>query len=291
MDARRSLLSVVMATGLVAATSVVAVAQDEPAADPVGVIAIGHGGLLAQGTDPERRWQPALENSWATGTNPAVRSIYQRLVEVWPETEGHAANTAKGGASTQTLASQAWMALQQVPAPALVIIQSIDNDIRCDGTDATHVAEFGTQMAATLELITEASPRSRILVLGQLSDPAAEAEALSDDPAAVEALKGEGVCDFFDLDGTLRTDRIEALTGIIEAYETEQARVCAQFPPCRDDGGQPPDTWIEGPFLMEDGYGSIELQALLAELRWPVVAEVLGIESPDVSPSGAPAAS
>src|SRR4051794_10337701 len=45
---------------------------------PSGVIAIGHSGLTGEGTaEPER---PALENSWATGTNPSVNSIYRRLL-------------------------------------------------------------------------------------------------------------------------------------------------------------------------------------------------------------------
>ena len=64
---------------------------------PVGVIAIGHSGLTGENSDPARPGQPALENSWATGTNPEVNSIYLRLIEVHPETEGHVANTAVGG--------------------------------------------------------------------------------------------------------------------------------------------------------------------------------------------------
>ena len=69
---------------------------------PVGVIAIGHSGLTGENSDPDRPGQPALENSWATGTNPEVNSIYLRLVEVQPETEGHVANTAVGGALAST---------------------------------------------------------------------------------------------------------------------------------------------------------------------------------------------
>ena len=76
-------------------------------ANPVGVIAIGHSGLTGEGSDPSRPGQVALENSWATGTSPQVNSIYRRLVAVRPETEGHVANTAEGGASASTLFAQA----------------------------------------------------------------------------------------------------------------------------------------------------------------------------------------
>lgn len=279
MSSLRHVVSWAIAISTIAGTALVVSAhEDVTDPGPVGVIAIGHSGLTAENSDPVRPWQPALENSWATGTNPEVRSIYQRLVEIWPETEGHVANTAQGGAPALTLASQAGMALRRVPAPALVIVQSLDGDIRCDGTDAAHVPEFGMQVAAALELITEASPRSRILVLSQLGDPAAEAQALADDPAAVEALKGEGMCDFFDRDGTYRPDRVAALTAIIEAYEAEQARVCAGFPQCRDDRGEPADVTFDRSRLTDDGnHLNVAGQAHLAELRWPAVAELLGI--------------
>ena len=104
---------------------------------PVGVIAIGHSGLTGENSDPSRPFEPALENSWATGTNPEVNSVYLRLVEVHPETEGHVANTADGGAVALTLACQAGMAMGIVPTPELVIIQTIDYDLQCPLAEPT----------------------------------------------------------------------------------------------------------------------------------------------------------
>lgn len=104
---------------------------------PVGIIAIGHSGLTGENTDPNLPGQPALESSWATGTSSEVDSVYLRLVAARPETEGHVANAAMGGAPVTSLAEQAQTALTSVPAPALIIIQTIDSDIQCDGTDAT----------------------------------------------------------------------------------------------------------------------------------------------------------
>jgi hypothetical protein len=68
----------------------------EPArtGQPVGIIAIGHSGLTGEGTGGT--FEPVLANSWATGSAPAVNSVYQRLTSVRPETRGHAANTARG---------------------------------------------------------------------------------------------------------------------------------------------------------------------------------------------------
>ncbi len=44
-----------------------------------GVVVIGHSGATGMNSDPAHPGGNAPENSWATGTNPAVNSIYQRL--------------------------------------------------------------------------------------------------------------------------------------------------------------------------------------------------------------------
>src|SRR5215831_8284077 len=59
-----------------------------------GIIALGHSALTGENSDPPSPGQPAPRNSWATGTNPAVDSIYQRLAAVDPAVRGHAVNEA-----------------------------------------------------------------------------------------------------------------------------------------------------------------------------------------------------
>jgi len=39
-----------------------------------GIIALGHSALTGENSDPQNPFVPALQNSWATGTNPAVAS-------------------------------------------------------------------------------------------------------------------------------------------------------------------------------------------------------------------------
>ena len=63
-----------------------------------------------------------------------------------------------------------WHALNP-PTPALAIISTIDNDIRCDGTDPGNIGRFGMNVEEALEVITTASPDTRILVVGQLGRP------------------------------------------------------------------------------------------------------------------------
>jgi hypothetical protein len=243
---------------------------------PAGVIAIGHSGLTAEGTvEPG---QPAKDNSWATGTNADVNSVYLRLAAVRPETKDQTANTAQGGASSETLAGQAMSALDRVPVPALAIIQSIDNDIRCDGTDAENIKPFGENIRAALDAIRKASPNTQILVVGQLGRPSAAylSELVARESSQKDALTGTGPCDFFNESGELVLANLQTLTSIINSYEQEQARVCAQFPNCHTDGGVRAKyiDKIEN-YLPDFNHLNVAGQAAEAALIWPVVEKIL----------------
>lgn len=249
------------------------------ASHPVGIIAIGHSGITGEGTAGDFEWPP-LENSWATGTNPAVNGIYLRLVAQVPDTEGHVANAAEGGASASRLTGQAQNALAIVPVPLLVIIQTIDNDIRCDGTDAEHVSEFGQDVTDVLDLITAASPNSRILMVGQLGRPSITFVKMlvAHEPAVKASLTGSGPCDFYDPDGHLVEASFETLIGIIDSYEAEQARVCAGYKQCITDGGvRATYTDKMENFSSDWSHLNVKGQAAEAKLIWPVVKELLGL--------------
>jgi hypothetical protein len=243
---------------------------------PVGLVAIGHSGLTGEGTAGEG--EPMSDNSWATGTNPAVDSVYLRMVAAHPETEGHVANAARGGAVAAELPTMATVALRTVPRPALVIISTIDNDIRCDGTDPDHVAEFGASVQEALTAISAASPDSKILLVGQLGRPSVEfiETLIAEDPSVKQFLTGPGICDFMNVDGELVPAHFQTLTEIIEAYETEEARVCMAFPHCRTDGGARAAYEDKRENFGAGGHLNVQGQAEEAELIWPVVVEALG---------------
>src|SRR4051812_25148202 len=134
--------------------------------NPLGIIAIGHSALTGEGTAGLYEANPF--DSWATGSDPAVNSVYRRLFAARPETVGVVANTARGGAVAGELERQAVAALQQVPAPELVIVETIDNDIECD---TANLSSFGFAVAAALKTIHDATPNSKILVVGQMGRP------------------------------------------------------------------------------------------------------------------------
>ena len=244
---------------------------------PLGIIAIGHSGLTGANADPERPRTDAPEYSWATGTDPGVNSIYQRLVALRPEYEGHVANRARNGAEAATLGIQAQGGLAEVPSPALVIIQSLDNDIRCDGTDAVHVPEVGASIEQALRYITQEAPEARILMLTQLGRPATYAPSVAAIPEArAAATSSDGACSLFDAAGNIDEQGIRELTALIEAYEAEQARVCAMFPQCAIADVRGFQDRLE---LFSNDYGHLAPagHAAVAETVWPHVARLLGI--------------
>jgi hypothetical protein len=206
-----------------------------------------------------------------------VNSVYRRLVAVRPENEGHVANLAEDGSGAGRLVTQAQEALRQVPAPALVIIQTIDNDIRCDGTDDAHVGEFGGLVADALQVITEASPDSRILLVSQFGRPATYAEAMATNPSAKRADTGTGMCNFFNESGDLVEEHVAALTAIVESYEAEQERVCATVPQCSTDGGAFAEYQDDIDDYVEGDWGHLNVRGLtrLAGIMWPTVAALL----------------
>jgi hypothetical protein len=245
-----------------------------PTADrskPIGIIAMGHSGITGEGAG-------GREYSWATGSVPEVNSVYLRMVAVLPETEGHVANEAQGGAPSSRLATMAERALRAVPVPALAIIQTIDADIQCDGTDADRVTALGENVRKSIQLIVDASPNGHVLVVGQLGRPRAAflRQLVAKDPSQRDALSGTGPCDFFDPSGELNREHIANLTAIIDAFEAEETKVCAEFTQCTTDGGVRA-AYIDKleNFSADWNHLNVRGQAAEAELIWPVVQKLL----------------
>ncbi len=201
------------------------------------------------------------------------------LVAARPETAGHVANVARGSAPAADLVRQARAALALVPTPALVLIQTIDADIRCDGSDPEHVPAFGEAVTKALRTIVETSPNSQIVLVSQPGRPIVEVEVIVPAfPALRRESTGSEPCAFFNPDGSLNQEHIAGLTAIIESYEAELQRVCATVPQCSTDDGAfaryvpvPTDRSSDG------NHVSVQGHARLAEVIWPIVADRLGV--------------
>jgi hypothetical protein len=238
---------------------------------PIGIIAMGHSGITGEGAGGRK-------NSWATGTVPEVNSVYLRMVGVLPDTEGHVVNVGQGGAPSSRLTAMADQALSAVPVPVLAIIQTIDADIQCDGTDADRINALGENVRKSIHLIVDASPNGHVLVVGQLGRPRAAfiEKLVAKHPSQRDALTGSGPCDFFDPSGELNREHIANLTAIIDGFGAEEAKACAEFTQCTTDGGVRA-AYIDKleNFSADWNHLNVRGQAAEAELIWPVVQKLL----------------
>ncbi len=56
---------------------------------PDSIVVLGHSGATGANSDPKNLSRDARENSWATGTNPTVNSIYLRVLAKNPAAVSH----------------------------------------------------------------------------------------------------------------------------------------------------------------------------------------------------------
>ena len=63
---------------------------------PDSITVLGHSGSTGENSDPDQPGVEVRENSWATGTNPEVDSLYLRILEHNPAIEGHAIALFRG---------------------------------------------------------------------------------------------------------------------------------------------------------------------------------------------------
>jgi hypothetical protein len=244
----------------------------------LGVIALGHSGLTGLRSQPGSD-ADARQNSWATGTNPAVNSIYARLLAVQPAVEGHVDNEAVDGSKADVLLAEAQAALSVVPHPQLALVMTIDNDVRCDGTDASNLPVFGAQLRAAVDEVVKASPRVTVIIMTPLGRPLEAALATLRVPAAVPSLQGSGPCDMIDPKGRLNRAAVQRLTSAVDLYEREVARVCARIPQCHTDGGVGAGFTSFVSYAVPGDWNHLTIagHTRLARLLWPTVARLLSV--------------
>jgi lysophospholipase L1-like esterase len=210
-----------------------------PASDstyPSSIVVLGHSGTTGAGSDPDNPMADIRENSWATGTNPEVDSIYQRIVAENPAAEGHVANFGIDGSTVDSLFDQEVQAAAVTPAPELVLIQSIDNDIHCDGTDPQNFGPYRDKLTGVMDQLTADLPDAEVFFVSQW------ASVKEYDRVAMKVdqshLAGTGPCDVYNLE-TQRLDpkRERYLQKLVDQYWSIVTSVCGKYPTCRTDQG------------------------------------------------------
>ena len=158
---------------------------------------------------------------------------------------GHNTNLAVAGTGVDELAGQADQALAAKPLPELFLIQSVDNDMRCDGTDADNYAPFAATLTDVLNKITSAAPTAKILIV---SSPWATVQnygqVAAQLPGPRAANSGTGPCDLFDPSGKPVPAHWRTLEGITLHYLGELKSVCApRQPPALSPGSSNSVIW------------------------------------------------
>lgn len=214
------------------ATAAAAPAPKPTPGYPSSIAILGHSGSTGEDSDPEQPHVEIRANSWATGTNPRVNSVYARLLARNPAIRGHNVNLAHAGATVDDLLTQAQQAVELRPSPELVFVQIMDNDMQCPAA-ASDYASFRTRLIEALRTLSDGLPTSRFFVISQFGMPRTEWPTYT--PAERRAFGGTGPCDYLNTDGKVVPSRLARLTRIIRGYEAQLKAGCARVPRCRYD--------------------------------------------------------
>jgi len=250
-----------------------------PASDkyPNAVVVLGHSGTTGYNSDPAAPGKDAKQNSWATGDNPAVQSIYDRLLALNPAVAGHKTNLGVDGSSVNALGDQVDQALHLDPVPDLFMIQVVDADLQCDGTDKDNYGRFAKTLGAQLTRITKAAPNAKILLVSSPPGTVQNyGEVVANLPVAKAKNTGTGPCDLFSPSGKAVPAHWQYQETVISAYQAKLREVCRRFPTCVYDGGALYAMKITADDLAPDGeHLSVAGLTRQAALEW----KILGFDS------------
>lgn len=241
---------------------------------PRGLLAIGHSQLTGYHADPANPGD-AWQFSWATGTSPRVDSIYQRLVAADPTFHGRVVNDAYDGATSDVLLSQAQQGLTDLPKPRLLLIQTIDNDIRCEGPPPSNLGQFGANIRAVLQFVVHHSPQTQIMMFSQAGRPATYAAAMSHNRDTRLGNEGTDKCAIFNVEGHLEPAHIRRLTAILASYETVERRECNAVPQCHYSAVLAHVRDTLRAYTSDLGHPSVFGARRFSAVVWPLVKHVL----------------
>ena len=282
---RRFLIGVVLASSLLPVTAAgagelsttsVEHANTERAAAmyPNSVVVLGHSAAPAYGSDPAHPYRDAPKNSWATGVNPLVKSIYSRILAVNPAIKGHNVNLARDEVTVKDLAAQAHKAVTLTPKPELVLIE-IEGDVKCDGSDESRWGDFRTGVSTALDTLTKGLPNAKIFVVsywGSFPSYVKYLEGLSMSARLKHA--GKGLCQYVEAPSARVVPSHVAYTKkIVTGYNKQLAAACAQFPQCHYDRGAAQNLAVTSDDIsltQEDL--TVQGQAKLADAEWAAMA-------------------
>jgi len=244
---------------------------------PSAMVVLGADTAAGFGSDAKHPYSEAKPNSWAGGTNPAVKTVYSRLVAVAPAIRGHSVNLAEhsdAGAELDNLARQVRQAVALRRKPELVVVQVMERSIKCDGTE-TDFDAYGAKFASALDALAAGLPKAKIFVVGQWGSLASYVRALRSLPIG-DRLKhaGKKPCQLVEApSGRVTPARIASVSRIVAGREAQLRAACARIARCRYDGGAADRVQVAPADLsLWQWTPSASGQAKLAAALWPAMA-------------------
>ncbi|EFL14968.1 SGNH/GDSL hydrolase family protein [Streptomyces sp. C] len=202
---------------------------------PASVAAVGDS--ITRGFDACSVLADCPEVSWATGSDPAVRSLAARLLGD-AEVPARSWNYAVTGSRMADLPGQVATAAQHKPGLVTVMVGSNDA-CRPTPSSMTPVAEFRADFERALKDLRSASPESQVYV-SSVPDLQRLWQQGKDDPLVRQIWK-LGICQSMlaeplsaDPGATARREKVRAR--VVE-YNEVLREVCAADALCRYDGG------------------------------------------------------
>ena len=201
---------------------------------PSSITVLGHSGSTGESSDPAQPRVEVRANSWVTGSNPEVNSLYLRIRKHNPAIEGRNIPYSEGGADVDELAVQASRLLSSKLTPDLILIQIMDNDLTCPIQYAA-LTDFQKKLTTTLKRLARGAPNSSQFVVSQVGSVRTYARSLSRAERASQGAKGP--CDFMSPTGSVVPKKVARLEAAIHAYERALRAACATVRQCTYDGG------------------------------------------------------
>jgi hypothetical protein len=228
-----------VSVGVLTVCSLLLLASSAPSANayvgyPSSIVVLAHSGATGENSDPRRPGIEVRTNSWATGTNPAVNSVYLRILAKNPKIKGHNVNLAQPSADVYDLGRQAKQAVALNPKPDLVVIQIMDADIVCPAA-TSQLNAFRRGFGLALGVLAQGAPDSSFFVVSQFGSPTTEWKTLT--VAERRRFGGTGPCAFLDPQGRLVPKELARLENIVHGYEAQLEAACKRVSQCRYDGG------------------------------------------------------
>jgi hypothetical protein len=228
-------LATITTAGLSVSAAPAVVTHTAAPAYPDSIAAIGHSFATGEGVSGPRAFR--VRNSWITGDTAAVQSLYSRILARNPAIRGNKFNLAINGADVASMLLQARKAVTLKPAPELVVVQGIDNDIRCDETGHR---PFQVAFARVLEVLATGLPDARIFVVSQFGSVPTYIKALTLKQRVNQRARispASGPCAYLDARGAAIPKGVAYLEAVIHRYEAAVAAACKSVATCRSDGG------------------------------------------------------